>query len=452
MRTLLPVLLLAGCAAPQGAEGGFRIATFQADVTPPIGHPLCGGMVAPAARVEDPLSARGVVILGPDEPVVVVAVDWTELRNETYERWRAAIADAAGTSPRRVLLSCAHQHDAPYADLGAQRRLTAAGLPGFHVDPAFLERAIQATAKSVRDSLSRPAQVTHLGTGEAEVERVACNRRVVVDGKTTFKRYSRTSNPAIRNAPDGLVDPKLTMLSFWDGDRALAALSFFAVHPMSHYGGGGVSADFPGLARSWRERALPGLVQVYFSGAAGDVTAAKYNTADAAGRIALAGRMEDGMRRAWEATRRHAVGAPRLRVSELRFELPKEGPGSVSEMERKLADPASKSPAKLDAALGLSWAERVTQGRPIDVAALDFGPAQMLLLPAEAFVEFQLDARRRRPDQVIAVAAYGECGPGYIPTESARSEGYVEEHGYCWVGPGAEALLKRAVADALGSR
>ena len=50
------------------------------------------------------------------------------------------------------------------------------------------------------------------------------------------------------------------------------------------------------------------------------------------------------------------------------------------------------------------------------------------------------------------MAGYGECGPGYIPTESARAEGYVEEHGYCWVAPGAEEKLRKALAEALNSR
>jgi len=80
---------------------------------------------------------------------------------------------------------------------------------------------------------------------------------------------------------------------------------------------------------------------------------------------------------------------------------------------------------------------------------VDFGPAQFLLLPAESFVEFQLAAQRVRPGGFVVVAGYGECGPGYIPTEAARGEGYVEEHGYCWVAAGAEDRLKRAIADAL---
>ena len=446
---ILFLLVLAGCAGrPPGADG-FHIALFSADITPPLGHPLCGGMVAPAARIADPLSARGVVLWGAAEPVVIAALDWTELRNEAFDAWRDALAAAAGTTRRRVILSCVHQHDAPYADLDAQRRLDAVGLKGFHLDPAFHARAVEAVAAAVREAVKAPRRVTHLGMGEADVERVASNRRVEVGGRPTFKRYSRTADPAIKNAPEGLIDPKLKTLSFWDGEQALAALSFYAVHPMSHYGGGSVSADFPGLARAARERALPGVAQLYFSGAAGDVTAAKYNNGDEASRRSLATRLEESMARAWMSSRRSPLETLELRVAELAFDLPAEGAASVPAMEKTLADPASPKSAKLTAALGLSWSART---RPIEVPALDFGPAQLLLLPAEAFVDFQLAAQRLRPGTFVAVAGYGECGPGYIPTEAARAEGYVEEHGYCWVAAGAEAKLKRAIAEALGSR
>ena len=59
----------------------FRIAVFRGDVTPPIGHPLCGGWVRPAVAVEDPLFALGVVLLGEDAPVVLCALDWCEISN-----------------------------------------------------------------------------------------------------------------------------------------------------------------------------------------------------------------------------------------------------------------------------------------------------------------------------------------------------------------------------------
>lgn len=451
MRVLaVGILLLSGCSGPDaGGSASFQAATFAADITPPVGHALCGGMVAPAARIADPLSGRGLILWGGGEPIVIAALDWTELRNDAYERWRSELAKAAGTSPRRVLLSCVHQHDAPYADLEAQRLLDGQGMKGFHVDPEFHERAVQAVAAAAREAARTPRRITHVGTGQAEVDRVASNRRVVVNGKVTFKRYSKTSDPAIKNAPEGLIDPRLKTLSFWDGDRPVAAVSSYAVHPMSHYGGGAVSGDFPGLARARRQKEMPDVFQIYLSGCAGDVTAARYNSGDDASRQALAGRLVDALDRAWKQTTRAPLERMETRLAEVRFDLPPDGPASPAVMEKTLADPAASKSQRLMAALGLSWSKRVGRGEPVDVASIDFGPAQFLLLPAESFVEFQLAAQRVRPGGFVVVAGYGECGPGYIPTEAARAEGYVEEHAYCWVAAGAEDKLKRAIADAL---
>jgi hypothetical protein len=180
-------LLLAGCAGPGPAPSGVEAAVFEVDVTPPLGHALCGGMVAPAARIADPLAARGVLVRSAEGVFVIAALDWTELRNDAYARWRGELARAAGTSPDRVLLSCTHVHDAPYADLGAQRRLEA----GLHVDPDFHERAVQATAAAVARAAGEYRRVSHVSAGEADVDQVACNRRVVgPDGKVRFNRYS----------------------------------------------------------------------------------------------------------------------------------------------------------------------------------------------------------------------------------------------------------------------
>lgn len=446
----LALLLGLGCSTPSEVQDrGYQIATFSAEITPPLGHALCGGMVQPAARIADPLYGRGVVLWGGEAPVVIAALDWTELRNDAYERWRSELAKAAGTTPLRVLLSCVHQHDAPYADLEAQRLLDAQGFKGFHVDPDFHERSVQAMAAALKEATGRRRRITHLGLGQADVERVASNRRVEVDGRVTFKRYSKTTDPKIKDAPEGLIDPSLKTLSFWDGDRPVAALSSYAVHPMSYYGGGAVSADFPGLARTRRQQEQPDVFQVYISGCAGDVTAAKYNNGDEASRQALAGRLHEAMRAAWSQTRRIPMEKIEVRSSQLRFELPASGPFSPGVMDKTLPDPAASKSSRLMAALGLSWAKRVGAGSPIDVPAIDFGPARYVLLPAEAFVEFQLAAQRLKPDQFVLAAGYGECGPGYIPTEAARAEGYVEEHGYCWVAAGAEEKLKRAVAEAL---
>src|SRR3954453_18619167 len=98
--TLLHLALLVLCLPAATARGGdgYRVATFEADVTIPIGHACMGGGIADAKAVLDPLFAKGFVPLGPGEPVVGVALDWCQLNNSAYDRWRQALADAAGTT------------------------------------------------------------------------------------------------------------------------------------------------------------------------------------------------------------------------------------------------------------------------------------------------------------------------------------------------------------------
>ena len=120
---------------------------------------------------------------------------------------------------------------------------------------------------------------------------VASNRRVLgADGKVRFTRTSATKSKEARDAPEGLIDPKLRTLSFWDGEKPLAALHFYACHPMSYYGDGRVSADFCGLARQKRQDET-GIFQVYFNGCGGNVTAGKYNDGAKANRPILRDRI-----------------------------------------------------------------------------------------------------------------------------------------------------------------
>ena len=47
-------------------------------------------------------------------------------------------------------------------------------------------------------------------------------------------------------------------------------------------------------------------------------------------------------------------------------------------------------------------------------------------MPGELFVEYQLAAQQMRPNDTVCMAAYGDCGTGYIGTEIAYSQGGYE--------------------------
>ena len=104
---------------------------------------MIGGGNFYSTSVVDPLFAKGVVLLGGGKPIVFVAVDWCEIRNDAYARWREVLAEAAGTTPDRVLVSSVHQHEAPVVDLTAQRLMQEHGLDNSICDIAFHEEAVQ---------------------------------------------------------------------------------------------------------------------------------------------------------------------------------------------------------------------------------------------------------------------------------------------------------------------
>ncbi|HEY1192440.1 MAG TPA: hypothetical protein VGE74_32755, partial [Gemmata sp.] len=424
-----------GFRAPfaRAAENAFTLATFETDVTVPIGHPCMGGGIAPAQEVLDPLLAHGFVLQGAGKPVVFVALDWCEVRNGAYDLLRNRIAEAVGTDPVRVMLCALHQHDAPIMDLEAQQLLEAHKAKGAICDLAFLERAAARVAGAAKACLKGAKPVTHVGTGEAKVEKVASNRRYLdADGKVRYDRMSATRDPKIRAADEGTTDPLLKALSFWNGDTPLCALSAYATHPMSYYGKGGVTADFVGLARKKRQSETKGVFQMYASGCSGNVTAGKYNDGAPDNRAALAGRVHAAMRAAWEATRRTALKDVNFKSVPLVLE-PRTAEGFSEEalLKRLKGDP--KPFGQCLAALGLSWKKRCADGKPIDLPVLDLGGPALALLPAESYVEFQLAAQEARPKGFVLVAGYGECGPGYIPIERAWKENDSNLSDWCWV-------------------
>src|SRR5215218_6223767 len=179
-RAALAALAAAPLARAQEPPA-LTLSTFSAEVTIPVGHPCMGGGIAPAKEVLDPLEARGLVLRGAGRPVVVLAVDWCEIRNAAYDRFRAKVAAAVGTDPVRVMLCALHQHDAPIFDTAAEGLLERHKAGASVGSVAVFERLTSAVADAAAASLKTARRVTHLGTGRARVEQVASNRRYLDD-------------------------------------------------------------------------------------------------------------------------------------------------------------------------------------------------------------------------------------------------------------------------------
>jgi hypothetical protein len=268
------------------------------------------------------------------------------------------------------------------------------------------------------------------------------------DGKASFARYSATRHAAIRDQPDGLIDPWLKTISFWNGEQPLVFISAYATHPMSYYGQGAISSDFVGLARERRRNDQPAIQQIYVSGCSGDVTAGKYNDGSPENRGRLTDRMHKAMTEAAAATVRHPLTKIDFRTAPLI--LPhREGDQTADALRARLADEKQPMFQRALAAMGLSSRTLHPNGHEILVSSIDFGPAQIVLLPGESLVGYQLLAQKLRPDVFVMAVGYGECAPGYVPTDSASREGYAESQHWCWVAPEMEARMTAALRSAL---
>lgn len=452
----LVAISAAGIAEP------LRVCTFEVDVSPPLGSPLCcSAGVKPAAKIIDSLSARGVILLGPPKPIVIAALDWEGIANEGWDEWRRVIAAAARTDSDHVSVHTLHQHDAPGYDPSAERILKQYGLSAKLYNPDFMRDALQRVAASVRSALRRPETVTHLGLGRAKVIDVASNRRVLgPDGRVQYVRFSANRIPEAREAPEGTIDPYVRIVSFWNRDRPLVAMSYYATHPQSYYGQGEVSADFVGMARRMRETELS-IPHIHFNGAGGNVAAGKYNDGSPSMRPVLARRLADGMKAAWDSTKKTPIGASDVAWQSFPIALPVAEPIRAQErLQALLQDSASSIRARLTAGRDLAFSRLRAANRTIPLSLLSLGPSRILHMPGELFVEYQLAAQDMVSGGFVAMAAYGDYGPGYIGTRVAYSQGGYETGPVSRTSPDVEEviisalqrLLKAGKTTNLGSR
>ncbi len=419
--SLLQFLCGQESAQDNAASGGLKIATFDVNATPPVGSRLTYQEMLNSADLA--LRAKGIVVLGAGKPIVLCAVDWIGISNESQDVFKAELAEAAGTIPERVAVHTVHQHDAPICDFTAEKILKENNISVGSFDGTFARKVIKDIRRMIEKSIPDAQPVTDIGLGKAPVREVASNRRVNKrGGKIVSMRGSSSPDSALRALPEGLIDPDVSLLSFWNENKPLAVLSFYATHPQSYYLTGTANPDFPGIARSMRQLAVPDALHVHFNGAGGNVAAGKYNDGSRENRLILAERMADGMKRAWENTQKYSVGPGEVRwITEPLF-LPCNA--KVAEIEKTMFAMNERLLANNMGRLG--WYKRRMEGKSIPAACLAVGDARILFMPGELFVEYQLQAKALAPGKFVAMAAYGDYGPFYIGTEEAYDEGGYE--------------------------
>src|SRR5690348_3548321 len=92
--------------AQDNASQGLKLSTFDVDATPPVGSRLAYDPMVNSWDMS--LRAKGIVLSGAGNPIVLVAVDWISIDGESQDAFKNALAKAAGTTPERVAVHTLH--------------------------------------------------------------------------------------------------------------------------------------------------------------------------------------------------------------------------------------------------------------------------------------------------------------------------------------------------------
>jgi len=392
------------------------------------------------STVEHPLELKGILIRNSagstTETYVVAALDYNGLCNTSDDLFRQRIAGAVGTTPDRVALQSLHQHSAPVLDVDGAKMLHANAPQLWQAHAKFAEQMAERAAQGAKEAVAKLQPVTRIITSQAKAERVASNRRIVQSDGTIVFRGSGTKDPKMHEAPEGLIDPWVRTLSFLNGEKILVQIHYYAMHPMSFYGDERISYDVPGIARQ-RLQDETGVYQIYFTGCGGNIAMGKYNNATREAREALSERLYQALKasvsvvdaKSTSSVKPQSADMPHVahdvRVDELsaleiawdvvpvKF-IPRVDGEFHPDRAPDLMRPEQSFSTRLKAAMATAWFDRLRAGHQVGISRLRIGSVQMVHLPGEPFVEFQLFAQQQAKESFVCVAGYGECGIWYF--------------------------------------
>jgi hypothetical protein len=381
-------------------ESNLSAGAAKVDITPPpdtpvIGHPR------KTSGARDPLRA-GILLLDDGKTKAAIAsFDLIGASDALVRSVREAIASKTGVPRENILVAASHNHSGP----------------DFEKEKSWATDVVGKIAAAATRASTDMRKVT-VGYGEDTIG-FNINRRKVIDGKAV-----------VRLNPDGPNDRRVKVLRFDDGRSLtpLAVVMHAVCHPCFFTWGDNatppypdgfpmMSADFPGEAQSFVEKAYEGQTRsLFLQGCAGDIRpnlpGDPYRCADEAD-IQWAGRDLGGAvvralaRSMIREERSKRLTTYKVRCASERVTLPgKDGPVEA------------------------------------ELMAMKIGPYLLLTMPGEPMVEYGLKLERSIADRAIPiVVGYANGHIGYIATAEAHKFGGYE--------PTQSPLLPEAEAEIL---
>jgi len=416
------------------ASSAIKAGFAEGDITPEIGMEVPGGYGKAFGRsIHDPCKVRVAVFDDGQLRIALVGVDALIVRRPLVLAARQGIHERCGIAAEAVLIGASHSHSSgptgmvlpgefdhasPFVQKLAYEQSSAA-------NPAYLKRVEQEIINAVCRANDNCAPV-RLSFGSGKEDKVSFNRRLRMKNGMTFSHPGR-GNPDVLGyaAP---IDPEVGVIGAWDAEgRLLGCVVNFACH---------ATTSPPGFSANWiyyLEQTIRGAMGasvpvVFLQGACGDITQVDNLSrfADPSGEkqarrvggsvgseaVKVLLRSESGtlapvdLRRQILKIKRRVPDSERVKKC---LELAQKPEKEVGQTEWIFA----KEIVLLDAI------EARSKEVEVEVQAIQIGPAVFIAVPAEYFVEFGLEMKKRSNFKFTWPVELANDCVGYVPTEEA---------------------------------
>jgi hypothetical protein len=410
-----------------------KVGFAERDITPDIGMEQPGGYgKAFHQTLHDPCKVRASVFDDGNNRVALVGIDAIGIRRPLVEAVRKAVHEKCGIAPESILIGASHSHSSGPInaipgeyDYGSPLVKSLAYEKSISANPKYW-RLVEKQLIEAICAADQSRAHARCGVGKGLEDKVAFNRRFrMKDGLSAT--HPGQNNPDIIE-PAGPIDPEVSVLGAWnEKGKCIGCIVNYACHATCNPGG--ISANWIYYMEQTIQGAMgKDCVVVFLQGACGDIT--QVNNLNPYGNPGP----ED-----WSRFVGASVGAEAVKVlvSMARGPMgPVDAKDTILQINRRVPSPEHVKKAlelveqpigKVDAAEWTFAKETVLLDAklsqepvaPVEVQAIQVGPAVFITNPAEYFVQYALEIKARSPFRfTFPVELANDC-IGYVPTEEA---------------------------------
>ena len=396
----------------------FRAGAAMADITPDRPLPNYNAQpIAPDPGVS-PLRSHAVVYDDGETTGAFLSCDMTAIDRALLLTLRDACGRAAGIPPNHITVAATHTHAAPAP--------CPSFLSGSLPDPVYIDFFVSRTVQAVVAAKGnlRPARIV---SGAPATPGTEYNRRLLRPNGLSVMSGATNSDPTF--PPAGPVDPEMPFLAFEDlSGNPIALVMNYPCH--NNCVGAVFHGDLGGCAGDAIREMLGANIPTPFTEApCGDVIWRGPRGVDIRG-DALARRIGASIAEPLVAAYRQAsrVDVDRVTIRTEVLDIPDRSADDSTFCHDDCRGDGEKPRAFARKRYDPEEAAIRARGPtscPVEIQGISFGDTALVTNPAELFVAYGIEIRRRSPFQVTLVPELTNGYCGYVPTEKA-----FEEQGY----------------------